>query len=368
MATSGRKRGRETNQSSREACAQPLRPILVEREVALDDFRDIAWEGRSIHSIITNRGWAPICQQRGIAYPEMVGEFYRAMGQIEVDAECFTFVVRGVRITFSPRVIADFLGIQRVIGAYPASTMAATPVASTAQSLPTPNVGTNSLDDSEDEDPVDDGLTNDEVRQLLLDPSTPLYDSSKVIRQADCTAFFRMLNLIVSTNIDPRKHKTDFGIERARLMLRIARGKPIDLPLYFFIRIRSESRYSSVGSLPFALMISNLLLRLGVTVQGAERRMPQIGPLNKITFSKSQSHLLKIQAVQDSGMSSDPACRTSASVERQPARANLDQVRFLFNELKQHMKNEFFEPIMEKLKEMDGRISSLQEDFDLISK
>ena len=112
------------------------------------------------------------------------------------------------------------------------------------------------------------------MRQLVRDPSAPPYDGSKVFRQADCIGFFRMLNLIVGYNIDPKKHKTDFGIDRTRFLLHIARGDPIDLALYLFLRIRSESRFSSGGSLPFALLISNLLLRSGVTMSATKGRSP----------------------------------------------------------------------------------------------
>ena len=133
-----------------------------------------------------------------------------------------------------------------------------------------------------------------------------------------------MLNLIVGYNIDPKKHKTDFGIDRARFLLRIARGDPIDLALYLFLRIRSESRFSSGGSLPFALLISNLLLRSGVTVSATKRTSPQMEPLNKITFSKSKGHLRKTAPEQPSDPPTDPASSSAAVVERQPPEVTLD--------------------------------------------
>ena len=385
-SSSGRKRSRpQTVESTSASPSQPaVRPILVEREIILGDFRDLTWEGRSIHDIITDRGWTPICRQRGTAYPEMVGEFYRAMGEQPGDALCYNLVVRGVSIIFSPRVIAEFLDLRREPGAYPATAATRAAARSTtapsgedttvASSSPLPDVQTAELDassdDSESGDEVpDDGLTDDQVRDLVRDPEAPPYDGSKVIRQADCIAFFRMLNLIVGYNIDPKKHKTDFRIERARFLLRLAQGEPIDLALYFFLRIRTESRYSGGGSLPFALLISNLLLHSGVTVTLTERRSPQMGPVNKITFSKSKGHLSKTRPVlQDQPPPTDPASTAAAPIERHPAGATPDEVRAILADHRDILLRDFIQPMMEKLKDLEGRLQTLQEDFDLYNK
>ena len=122
-SSSGRKHSRpQTGQSSEAAPSQlVVRPILVEREIILDDFRDLTWEGRSIHDIIIDRGWTPICRQRGATYLEMVGEFYHAMEEQSGDALCYNLVVREVSIIFSPRVIAEFLDLWREPGTYPAA-------------------------------------------------------------------------------------------------------------------------------------------------------------------------------------------------------------------------------------------------------
>ncbi|XP_041014764.1 cell wall protein DAN4-like isoform X2 [Juglans microcarpa x Juglans regia] len=332
-SSSGERKCGGEGQASSEV-SETRRSILVEREIIIDDFRDFVWDGRSLFSIINDRGWALICQQTGVAYPNMINEFYLAMGQMEANEESFTFTIREVSITISADIISNFLGIPREIGAYPAQQSAA---------------GTDVRDAIEDEALADDGPTDDEICQLMHDDSAPPYDGSKVIRQVDCIAFFRMLNLIVSYNIDPRKHKTDFGIERARFMLRIARGEPIDLPLYILLRIRSESQYSSESSLPFALMISNLLVQLGVNVLINDRRQPQIGPLNKITFIKSDGHLRK------------------ARINIPAAGATIMEIRSLLEDhrilLIQEMEK-ITAPIMVRLQEIEGRISVMQEDLD----
>ena len=122
-------------------------------------------------------------------------------------------------ITFPPCIITEFFDIPRVGGAYPAAATPRPAVALSdsdtpaAPSMLATNVEPDATSDgSEDEDLPDDGLTNDQVHQLVRDPLAPPYDGSKLIRQANCIAFCRMLNLIVGYNIDLKKHKTDFGI------------------------------------------------------------------------------------------------------------------------------------------------------------
>lgn len=122
---------------------------------------------------------------------------------LEADAETFTFIIWDVSIIISPSIISNFVGILRVIGAYSTSA---------AQPPPALNAGSDSEDDNEDQAGADDGLIGDEVCQLMLDASTTPYDGSEFIKQLDCTAIFSTPNLIVSHNVNLRKHKTDFGV------------------------------------------------------------------------------------------------------------------------------------------------------------
>lgn len=69
IAYVGRKHGREASNEARDKRG----PILVEREIILEDFRDFVWEGKSLESIINDRGWGLICEQKWVAYPHMVG-------------------------------------------------------------------------------------------------------------------------------------------------------------------------------------------------------------------------------------------------------------------------------------------------------
>lgn len=56
---------------------EPAWPILYERVIKLGDFNNINWEGRTLESIFTNRGWGPICDQLGVAYLDLVYKFYQ---------------------------------------------------------------------------------------------------------------------------------------------------------------------------------------------------------------------------------------------------------------------------------------------------
>ncbi|XP_042968925.1 serine/threonine-protein kinase nrc-2-like [Carya illinoinensis] len=175
MASSSNRRKRsllETGQSSKAAPSQPaVRPILVVREIILVDFRDLTWKGQSIHDIITDRGWPPICRQRGTTYPEMVGEFYHAMGEQFGNAMCYKLVVPGVSIIFSPHVITKFLDLWQEPSAYPAAAARSAVTAPSDEDTPTvsssPALGVETI---ELDAGSDDSLTDD---QDLLPPTDP---------------------------------------------------------------------------------------------------------------------------------------------------------------------------------------------------
>lgn len=76
-----------------EASDHLMRLILVEWEIITEDFCDFVLDGRGLFSIIIDIGWRPICQHRVVACPNMVVEFYRAMGQMEANEDSFSFVV-----------------------------------------------------------------------------------------------------------------------------------------------------------------------------------------------------------------------------------------------------------------------------------
>ncbi|CAK9165258.1 unnamed protein product [Ilex paraguariensis] len=59
-------------------------------------------------------------------------------------------------------------------------------------------------------------------------------DENNKIYQKNLRLLYRMLNIIVACNIDPKGHTTEFGYDRAQLLYAIGKGGCIDLPHYIF--------------------------------------------------------------------------------------------------------------------------------------
>lgn len=105
-----------------------------------------------------------------------------------------------------------------------------------------------------------DGLADHEVRQLVMAPDAPPCDGTKSIKQANLFGFFKIINIIIANNIDPRQHKTEVGMNWAGFMIRIAREVFIDLVSYIFTRIRSKANYITIDILPFVVLITRFML------------------------------------------------------------------------------------------------------------
>ena len=67
-------------------------------------------------------------------------------------------------------------------------------------------------------------------------------DRDTKIGQKNLCLSYRLLNHIVSCNIDRRAHTTDFGSDRAQLLYAIGTGVCIDLTLYIFNLIYNASK------------------------------------------------------------------------------------------------------------------------------
>ena len=284
MSSRGRKRGR-----SGEPSIQTVRErtVLLERQVKLSDFVALIWEGHSLPSVFNDRGWAPILDQREegmelVSFIEIVTEFYKELGAASPDdGGAYRISVRGAPVIFSADGLAAYLGIPRLLDAYP--------------NLPVRESGPSgdaaqSQDEGLDYTDEIDTLVDHEVRDLIVGPDAPVYDGSKSIRQADLSSFFKIMNLIIANNIDPRQHKTEVGMDRARFMIRVARGIPIDLVGYIFERIRSEARFITIDILPFGILITRFLLHAGVVSEPAERSRFPMAPINSTTLSRSTGH------------------------------------------------------------------------------
>lgn len=58
-----------------------------------------------------------------------------------------------------------------------------------------------------------DTLADLEVRDLIVDPDALVYDGTKRIKQTNLSSFFKIMNMIITKNINPWQHKTEDGMD-----------------------------------------------------------------------------------------------------------------------------------------------------------
>ncbi|KAB1223583.1 hypothetical protein CJ030_MR2G024126 [Morella rubra] len=101
------------------------RSVIVEHEVFVVDFKELKYMGRSICDIMDDQGWIGYLKRDGIAFVDLVWEFYVALLDVEdIESMLWTVIVHEVTFQFSPDILAAFMGLQRPIGAYPTVEMA----------------------------------------------------------------------------------------------------------------------------------------------------------------------------------------------------------------------------------------------------
>ncbi|KAB1202519.1 hypothetical protein CJ030_MR8G022034 [Morella rubra] len=121
------------------------------------------------------------------------------MEQLTHWVDSYDVTVRDVTITFSAQRIAEFLGLPRPEG----------------PTIP-------ELEDLAPLQPFD-------LFRLCTESGENVPGAPHIVHKT-LNDFFRMLHLIMAYNIDPRKCTTESTFERARLMVRLVRGVPMDLP------------------------------------------------------------------------------------------------------------------------------------------
>lgn len=100
-------------------------------------------------------------------------------------------------------ILADYICIPRLLNEYPN----VVPIES-SKSIED-KVYTNELDT----------LDDPEVRDLIVGPNAPLYDGTKSIKQANMSPFFKIINLIITNNIDHHQHKMKGGMNWVKFMI-----------------------------------------------------------------------------------------------------------------------------------------------------
>ncbi|KAB1225149.1 hypothetical protein CJ030_MR1G006434 [Morella rubra] len=96
------------------------RSIVVERDIKLADFNDLTFEGRTLPEVVEELGWLPLIHRTGYASKNMVREFYCSILRArDLEEPSMEVTVRNVPIIFSPDELANFLGYERDLAAFP---------------------------------------------------------------------------------------------------------------------------------------------------------------------------------------------------------------------------------------------------------
>ena len=161
--------------------------VLVERQVKFAqmdiDFRH--W--------LVQRGWHSLYEFDTTAYGTLVKEFYNNIHDIE--NESFKSFVRGITIEINPNFISQFLQIDRSLDAvYPE---------------PEP-------DPDDMEDPVDD--TDWSAVVTALTGGRRHEWTRRVLKQKYLTPSYRMLNILVCSNLEPKGRTSEVIMETGYLL------------------------------------------------------------------------------------------------------------------------------------------------------
>ncbi|GFY89381.1 hypothetical protein Acr_06g0013210 [Actinidia rufa] len=232
------------------------RSIRVERNVVLEDFRETR-----IADWFETLGWTSILSARGEAIVEWVREFYSNMRDVDNNAMCFKTWVRGQEHVITVETIVALLQIKRPNKVdYPFD----------LRTLPAP---------------VDYDVIASEICGF------PRQWVDGLIYQNELTLEYRLLNIIVCANIEPRGHSSDISRERGFVLFAIGRGMSIDLPAMVFRTMAKIPKSTTTIGLPFGLFITQYLESKRTPWTGEERKIKVAKPINKTTLARSESHV-----------------------------------------------------------------------------
>ncbi|KAB1222675.1 hypothetical protein CJ030_MR2G007432 [Morella rubra] len=172
--------------------------------------------------------------------------------------DSYDVMVRDVTVTFSAQRIAEFLGLPRPEG----------------PAIP-------ELEDLAPLQPFD-------LFRLCTESGENVPGAPHIVHKT-LNDFFRMLHLIMAYNIDSRKCTTESTFERARLMVRLVRGVPMDLPGYMFKLAQKAANSVDKDSPPFGLLITHMYNAAGCpTYPGDDRQKPR-GVIDANTLGRSRA-------------------------------------------------------------------------------
>ncbi|KAL2531626.1 Envelope-like protein [Abeliophyllum distichum] len=211
--------------------------IWGERKLQLDDFPH-----SELYNLIDICGWSKIADTPHKVYSQLVHEFYANFNQ-DIDIQGTEHYgqtwVRGKWIMFTPRIINSYYEV------------------TTDDIHPLPSI-------------QDMG----EVARFLYgrDDAWPL--PGRDFEHSKLTDSLLILNVFVSHNIDPTRHRTTINDARARLLYHLAHERKIDLGNYIYTLIsmlgfQTDKRHTAI----FPALISGVCEAAGVQISPAEPEM-----------------------------------------------------------------------------------------------
>lgn len=154
---------------------------------------------------------------------------------------------------------------------------------------------------------------------MIFHPDALPYDGTKSIKHVHLLDFFKMMNLIIASNIDHQQHKMKVSVDRMRFMIRVTRMVPIDLSSIIFARMQSETTYVMMDIFPYAIMITRYLLKSGLLLDVVEHVQVPMGPINSTTLSWSTGHsTFWIRAQHNRDKPVDTKAKEEEAKEAQP--------------------------------------------------
>lgn len=230
------------------------RQLMVKWSVSTLDFQDYTFEGGNIHlspypprlGATALFGWPPILSNSLWVLRSVSGYGYRRWVKV---------VMRGVTVRISLDIIAQCLGLLRPAGAYPTT------------------------------EPTQ-ALRPKKIFEMMSTCDQFLIQSS--MPQRSLTSFWRMLHPLFINNINSSFHNTEYTTHRARFMLMVEHLESIDLPLYMFQAIWTETLSTSqFQGLPYEVMLSCFLMHIGVEVRRYKPATRQLDPIYATTVQRS---------------------------------------------------------------------------------
>ncbi|KAB1206604.1 hypothetical protein CJ030_MR7G020489 [Morella rubra] len=95
------------------------------------------------------------------------------------------------------------------------------------------------------------------------------------VRQKLMLPFWRILHLILAYDIELKAHTIEYPIMKGKLMLAVARGCVVDLPLYIFLSLWSKAKITSSTTLVYSLLLTQFLHSVGyMDSPDKERKRP----------------------------------------------------------------------------------------------